>query len=360
MRYNVFIIIFILIFIALVPLNSFCAPENSAYTSFLKSSDLFNIYNIEFNDFVPNFFDVLDKITNVFFSEFKNIFDDLSNLFITLLLIIIMLSVSDSFFVLGSIRETVIFSSYIFCTLLICKIFDIISSVGAESIHSIREYMNVSFPAFVTILSGMGYNNSSFVMRSVYIIFSNISAIAVDSIIVPSLYISAILAISSGVSYSKEVRKFSKIIIKICKFVIGIMLIFFTSVITFSGLASSASDNIMIKTAKLAVTNFVPLVGSCLSDTLNSIVHTSVLLKNTAGYIGMIVIIMIVLGPILKFFVASILFRILSLLASFISDETLSEVFDVCGNVLSVYGSVLIFITLIYILMFGIIATMGI
>ena len=173
------------------------------------------------------------------------------------------------------------------------------------------------------------------------------------------MYISAILAISSGLSYSKEVIKISKIVIKVCKFVIGIMLIFFSSVIAFSGLASSASDSILIKSAKLAVTNFVPLVGSCLSDTLNSIIHTSVLLKNMAGYIGMIIITLIVLGPVLKFVVVSILFKLLSAISSLVSNEVFSDVFEVCENVLGVYCSVLIFLTVIYILMFGIIATMG-
>lgn len=360
MKYKLIIIIFVIIIIVSEPINSLCAPENSAYKSFLESSNLFNIYNIEFDDFKSDFSMALYKIVDIFLMELKNVFDGVLKTFITMLLIVVMLSFSDSLFVSRNICEMVTFTCYIFCSLLICRVFEIVASVGIDSIHNIREYMNISFPAYVTILSGMGYNSSSFVMHSVYIVFSNITSIAIDSVIVPALYISAILAVSSGVSYSKEISKISKIIIKVCKFTISIMLILFTSVITFSGLASSASDGVLIKTAKLAVTNFVPLVGSCLSDTLNSIVNTSVLLKNVAGYIGMIIIILIVLGPILKFFIISVLFRLLSIISSFISDQTFSDVFEVCGNVLSVYGSILIFLTVIYILMFGIIATMGI
>lgn len=360
MKYRFIILIFSIFLIFTEPINSLSASTNDAYNSFIESSNTFNIYNLEINDYISCFPSVLNQFINIFFGELKSIFVDISGLLITLFITVVILSISDSFFVSDNIRDTVIFSCYIFCSLLICKSFDVIARVGSDSIHNIREYMNISFPAYAAILSGTGYNNSSFIMRSVYIIFSNISSIAVDSIIIPCLYVAAILAISSGVSHSNEIRKISKMIIKVCKFIIGIMLIFFTSVITFSGLASSASDGILIKTAKLAVSNFVPLVGSCLSDTLNSIVHTSVLLKNMAGYIGMIIILMMVIEPVLKFFVVSILFKSLSLLASFISDDTFSDIFEVCGNVLSVYGSILIFLTVIYILMFGIIAIMGI
>ena len=100
-------------------------------------------------------------------------------------------------------------------------------------------------------------------------------------------------------------------------------------------------------------------MGNCLSDTLNSVVNTSVLLKNMAGYIGTIIIVLFVLSPIIKFFVVSILFKLLSIFSSFLTDDGFVDIFDICTSVISVFMSVLIFISVMYVLMFGTVIAIG-
>ena len=220
--------------------------------------------------------------------------------------------------------------------------------------------MNIAFPGYITLLAGSGYFSSATTFKGIFIIISNLMAVLIDNIIIPALYIATILGISSGVSKSKEINKISKLIIKTIKYLIGIILTVFSSVITFAGFASSVTDGLAIKTAKYAVTNFVPIVGNCLSDTLNSLINTTVLLKNTAGYIGIFIIMFIVLSPIVKFLVASTIFKVLSLAASLLSDEGMSDILETSGNVLTTFGSMLIFLSAIYILIFGVVASLGV
>lgn len=359
MKHKTFIILFVIMLV--FPHNSFAEAEsaNSKYKEFLNISDSYNLYNIKADNLITNAPDVLNKIFNIIAYTLKDVSKNLVKTFLVMFSIVIILSYAESLLTSNIIAKTVDFSAFVLCSVIICNIFEITANIGMSCIHSIREYMNISFHVYISVLSGSGYTSASVAMRSIYIIFSNISVIVIDSVIIPALYLAAILAISSGISSLSELRKLSKTIIKISKFLIGIMLILFSSVITFTGFLSSASDGIIIKTAKLAVSNFVPLVGNCLSDTLNSVVNTSVLLKNMAGYIGTIIIILFVLGPIIKFFVVSILFKLLSIFSSFLTDDGFVDIFDICTSVISVFMSVLIFISVMYVLMFGTVIAIG-
>ena len=359
MRIKTLIVLFIIMLI--FPHNSFAEVESSdsKYNEFLKISENYNSYNIEADKLIFNPDQVLNKIFNIILYNLKDVLKSLSKTFLVMFSIIAVLSFVETFLTSEVIGKTVNFSAFVLCSVIICNIFETTAEIGMNCIHSIREYMNISFPVYVSILAGSGYTTASVAMRSIYIIFSNISVIVIDSVIIPALYLSAILGISSGISSLAELRKLSKTIIKISKFLIGIMLILFSTVLAFTGFITSSSDGILIKTAKLAVSNFVPLVGNCLSDTLNSVVYTSVLLKNMTGYIGVIIIIFAVLSPVIKFFVISVVFKLLSIFSSFLTDDSLEDIFDICTSVISVFMSVLIFISVIYILMFGTIIAIG-
>ena len=356
-----FLIIFILLFVIVIfPMKTFSKSAEDTYDYFIEASEQFNLYNLNLDNIISDIYATFNSFIKIITGEIKDTLFYLLQDFSGLFLIVLIISISDSVLSSGTLGKTVNLSGYIICSFFICKAFEYVADIGVQSIHSIREYMNISFPAYISILSGMGYGGSSLVMRSVYLIFSNISAILVDDFIIPMLYFSAILSVSSGVSGLGEIKKLSKTIIKISRFIIGVLLIIFSAVISFSGFLASASDGVLIKTAKLAITSFVPLVGNCLSETINSLISTTALLKNMSGYVGMIIILMIVLKPLIRFMIVSVAFRLLSLLSSFITDGDFSEVFEVCGDVVSIYGSILIFLYIVYTLMFGIIITAGV
>ncbi|MBQ6893989.1 MAG: hypothetical protein IJN40_00675 [Clostridia bacterium] len=342
------------------PSQTFSKSAEDTYDFFVDASEHFNLYSLNLDNIIFDITATFNSFIRIITGEIKDTLYYLLQDFSGVFFIILIISIADSFLSSATLGKTVNLSGYIICSFFICKAFECVADIGVQSVHNIREYMNISFPAYISILSGMGYGGSSIVMKSVYLIFSNISAILVDEFIIPMLYFSAILSVSSGISGLSEIKKLSKTIIKTSRFVIGVLLIVFSAVISFSGFVASASDGVLIKTAKLAVTSFVPLVGNCLSETINSLISTTALLKNMAGYIGMIVILMIVLKPLIRFMIISVVFRLLSLLSSFITDGDFSEVFDVCSDVLSIYGSILIFLYIIYTLMFGIIITAGV
>ena len=75
------------------------------------------------------------------------------------------------------------------------------------------------------------------------------------------------------------------------------------------------------KTAKAAVSNFIPVVGKILGDSIDSIIGCGNILKNAVGVIGVVVVVGIIVIPLLKLGILWISFYILSGVCEIVADE---------------------------------------
>lgn len=66
------------------------------------------------------------------------------------------------------------------------------------------------------------------------------------------------------------------------------------------GAGTSTVDGISIRTAKFASKNFIPIVGGIFSDTVDTIVGCSLILKNAIGFAGLLVVFLTTLFPVIK------------------------------------------------------------
>ena len=103
--------------------------------------------------------------------------------------------------------------------------------------------------------------------------------------------------------------------------ILGIILTIFVCSLSIEGTLSSSVDGMTAKTAKAAVSNFIPVVGKILGDSVDSIIGCGNILKNAVGVIGVIILAGIVILPILKLAVLWISFHVLSGVCEVVADE---------------------------------------
>ena len=80
-------------------------------------------------------------------------------------------------------------------------------------------------------------------------------------------------------------------------------------------------DGMTAKTAKAAVSNFIPVVGKILGDSVDSIIGCGNILKNAVGVIGVLILAGIVILPILKLSILWVSFYVLSGVCEVVADE---------------------------------------
>jgi len=103
------------------------------------------------------------------------------------------------------------------------------------------------------------------------------------------------------------------------------------------------------KTAKAAVSNFIPVVGKVLGDSVDTIIGCGNILKNAVGVIGVLVIAGIVVLPILKLSVLWISFYILSGVCEVVADEKIVKLISQISDSYKILLAILFSVSVMFI-----------
>ena len=112
----------------------------------------------------------------------------------------------------------------------------------------------------------------------------------------------------------------------------GVILTLFVGVTSLEGSLSSSVDGVTAKTTKAAVSNFIPVVGKILGDAVDTVMGCSIILKNALGVVGVIVIIGICIGPIVKLVALMATYYLASALCQPIADGKIIKLLAHIGD----------------------------
>ena len=180
------------------------------------------------------------------------------------------------------------------------------------------------------LTSGGLASSSGFGMILVF--FINIIGTIITSSLLPLILCSTILGIVNSFSDRSQVLGLAKFMKSAVTWILGIILTLFVCSLTLQGILSSSVDGVTSKTAKAAISNFIPFVGKIMGDTLETVIGCTNILKNTFGVIGVIVLIGIAILPIIKVTIMWFLLRLFSCVCETIADgkvvKLLAEISD--------------------------------
>lgn len=110
------------------------------------------------------------------------------------------------------------------------------------------------------------------------------------------------------------------------------MLTIFVGLLSLEGTLSSSVDGLTAKTAKAAVSNFIPVVGKVLGDSIDTVIGCASILKNAVGIVGVIIIIGICATPIIKLAIITITYHLGAALCQPIADEKIVKLLEQMGG----------------------------
>ena len=110
------------------------------------------------------------------------------------------------------------------------------------------------------------------------------------------------------------------------------MLTIFVGLLSLEGTLSSGVDGLTAKTAKAAVSNFIPVVGKVLGDSIDTVIGCASILKNAVGLVGVIIIIGICITTIIKLATLTIIYHLGAALCQPIADEKIVKLLEQMGG----------------------------
>ena len=231
-----------------------------------------------------------------------------------------------------SISQIAYYVQYILIVTLIMTNFVQILDIVKESIQSLVGFMNSLIPILITLMLTTGSIASANLLQPIILFLITFIGNFIIGIIIPFVLISTSLGIVSKISDRVQVDKLSKFFKTSVVWILGVVLTLFVGIVSVEGTLSSTVDGNTAKTAKAAVSNFIPVVGKILGDAVDTVIGCSNILKNAVGIIGVIIIIGICIAPIIKLAILMGLYYLAGAICQPIADEKIVKLLEEMGN----------------------------
>ncbi len=226
------------------------------------------------------------------------------------------------------ISQITYYVEYILIVTLIMTNFTSIIEITKQTIQNLVGFMNSLIPILITLMITTGNITTANVVQPVILFLIGFIGNGIITIILPLLLISTVLGIISNISNKIQINKLSKYFKSSIVWVLGIVLTVFVGVLSIEGTLTSSVDGITAKTAKAAVSSFIPIVGKILGDAVDTVIGCSAVLKNAVGLVGIVIIIGICILPIIRLSVLTICYYITSAICEVIAEEKIVKLLD--------------------------------
>lgn len=300
-------------------ISNFIDEANKYSNDVLKDIDIQELLNnaikgeVDTNQLLKNIFPLLG-------TEIKEALKVMGSILIIVLIHSVLKSISDNLNN-KSVAQITYYVQYILIATVIMTNFSSIITLTKEAVGNMISFIQLLFPLLMTLMLASGSVVSVNLVQPIILFIINLISNIFQSIIIPIILVGTALAIVSKISDRIQIDKLSKFLKSSSVWVIGILLTIFVGVLSIEGTLGSSVDGITAKTAKAAVSSFIPVVGKVLGDAVDTVIGCSAILKNAIGIVGVIVVIAICITPILKLAIITIIYHLTAALCEPIADS---------------------------------------
>ena len=228
-----------------------------------------------------------------------------------------------------------------------------------QAVGNIATFMKMVVPIVITTLLTSGAIVSASVFEPALITIVEIAVMVIQTLFIPLVMISTAMNIVNNLSDQFKTQRMVKFMNQCVKWGLSIMLTVFVSVAGIQSIASAGADGLTVKLTKFAASNLIPVVGGILSESVETVMNCSVLIKNSVGVLGIICLAVIAVTPLLKIAAVLIIFRLTAAIAEPVSEPKIITCISELANSISVLFSMLAASTVMFIIVLTIVINAG-
>lgn len=213
--------------------------------------------------------------------------------------------------------------------------FSLALAIGREAVDTMVNIMLALLPVLITLMASLGHVASAALFHPLIIVSVNLIANLVRNVFLPLIFFATILYLLDHFSPEFRINRLASFLKDISIWGIGLMLTIFVGITGVQGIAAGVGDAVSLRTAKFMTGTFVPVVGKSMADAVETVLGYSLLLKNSATFIGLIILALAVIFPLLKILALVIVFKFSGALIQPLGESSLAAALDTMGSCLT-------------------------
>ena len=329
-------------------INSFIDEADKYTKNIYKDIDMGELFSSAITGNIDNE-TIIKSILNNLGGEVIDAITILVSILVIIVIHSVLKSVSDGLENKG-VSQITYYVQYILIVTLIMTNFVQILDIVKDSIQSLVGFMNSLIPIMITLMITTGSIVSANLIQPILLFLITFIGNFLVGVIIPLVLISTALGIISKISDRIQIDKISKFFKTSVVWILGVILTLFVGVVSIEGTLSSSVDGITAKTAKAAVSSFIPVVGKILGDAVDTVIGCSSILKNATGIIGIIVLIGIAIVPIIKLTILMTIYYLGAAICQPIADGKIISLLEQIGDTFKTLLAIMCSVSVMFII----------
>ena len=169
-----------------------------------------------------------------------------------------------------------------------------------SAIVSMTTQMDKMLPLLLTLLNAVGGSASSAFFHPVVVAASGSMVYLAREVILRLVMCTCAVTAVNHLSDRMHLTRMAQLLRSAVCWLLGVSFTVFLGAMSLQGVCSASVDGVAIRAAKYAVDNFVPVVGGMFSDTMDTLVGCTLIVKNALGVASVLVLCAALLGPLLQ------------------------------------------------------------
>ena len=218
--------------------------------------------------------------------------------------------------------------------------FSAIKSVG-EFTGNLRAQAEAVFPLLFTLMTALGASGSIAVYQPAVAVLTFSVTELISLVALPLVIASLAAGIVAGVAGENGgAKSISEFTASAAKWITCVTYLLFIAFLSVKGATAAVCDNVSVRTAKFALSRYVPIIGGYLSEGFNAILASVALVKNAIGGTAILIMIVSALPVIIKTVVTLLSLKLAEAAVGIFSDGRIGKVLSAASNACGVLTAI--------------------
>lgn len=309
---------------------------------YIKDEDVFK--NLDLKAFVKDLikgdaqiFDLVntENLKKIMLSQLSASLKVIIMIIVLALLSSILKSLENSFSS-GEVTKVINYIIFITMVTLVLISFKDILEISYKTVNSIIGIVNVLVPILLSLIAIGGLTVTSATLSPVFIGGVSVINLIFKGIIFNLITLAFCVLVVNNLSQNIKLEKFAGLLKKANIVIVGFMFTIYLGLVSIQGVYVTSFDKFTVKTAKFAIGSFIPVIGNFVSDSVDILLSSSILIKNIFGVVGLVLLIGICLIPLLKIFSIIVVYKIGAAIVEPIGEDNISSFMDETSKLMTV------------------------
>ena len=270
---------------------------------------------------------IFQALKDSVFGIFKNALGSAAKI----LTIVILCSAATSAMSEGGIRDMVSLGGTVAVSAIAISNVHSFIGMGMETLYTLSDYSKALLPTMCAAAASAGALTSASAKYAATALFMDVLITVATNVIMPLITIYLAAVIANAALAKDSLANVSKLLKWVCTTALTLLMLAFTTYLSMTGLISGKADEFATKLTKTALGTALPVVGSIVSDTAETLVAGAGMLRNAIGVFGFLAVAAICLTPFLTLGMHYLVYKGTAAFSEALADKRMSELISAVG-----------------------------